>query len=158
MPSLAAGLVSQAEGQRRGKWTPVLIEGAKRRLCWDGPPERSRQSVWQHDEYSTKWLATQDAVFLNCAKDVDLPPLAQSRSGVSGGCRGTLSSAFRRRVGRFTAIGNDAGSPWRQLGPTLPRAPLCMPYERLGPTQPRLPLGARCSMSRAARWSERQKE
>lgn len=36
MPTIPAGLVSQAEGQRRGKWTPVLIAGAKCRLCRDG--------------------------------------------------------------------------------------------------------------------------
>ena len=89
------------------------------------------------------WLAAQDAVFANCAKDGDLPPLSADAPDWLSADRAYQEAAvelyrrhFPEAVRRFTAIGNDAGSPWRQLGPYLTaRAAVCMPYARLRPTR-----------------------
>jgi hypothetical protein len=79
------------------------------------------------DDASVKsWLATQDAVFANCAKDIDLPPpsadapdwLKADRAYQEGAAE-LYRRHFAEAVQRFAAIGNDAGSPWHKLGPYL---------------------------------------
>jgi hypothetical protein len=72
------------------------------------------------------WLAAQDAVFANCAKDVDLPSLGADAPDwltADRAYQGAAVELYRRHfaeaVRLFTAVGNDASSPWRKLGPYL---------------------------------------
>jgi hypothetical protein len=79
------------------------------------------------DDASVKaWVATEDAVFANCAKDVDLPPLSADAPDWLKADRAYQEGAvelyrwhFAEAVRRFNAIGHDAASPWRKLGPYL---------------------------------------
>ena len=88
---------------------------------------RDRVTAHGADDVNVKvWLATQDAVFSNCAKDVDLPPLSADAPDWLKADRAYQEGAvelyrrhFAEAVRRFTAIANDAGSPWRKLGPYL---------------------------------------
>ena len=72
------------------------------------------------------WLATQDAVFANCAKDVGLPPLGANAPDwlkvdrtYQEGAAELYRRHFAEAVRRFTAIDEEAGSPWHRLGPYL---------------------------------------
>jgi hypothetical protein len=72
------------------------------------------------------WLVTQDAVFVNCAKDADLPPLGADPPEWLKADRDYQEAAaelyrrhFAEAAKRFTAIGGDGGSPWRKFGPYL---------------------------------------
>jgi len=79
------------------------------------------------DDASVKaWLATQDAVFANCAKEVDLPPASADAPDWLKADRVYQEGAvelyrrhFAEAVRRFTTIGKDADSPWQKLGPYL---------------------------------------
>jgi hypothetical protein len=88
---------------------------------------RDRVAAHRADDAGVKaWLAAQDAVFANCAQDVNLPPLGadapdwlKADRAYQEGAAELYRRHFAEAVRRFTAIGNDPISPWRKLGPYL---------------------------------------
>ena len=88
---------------------------------------RDRITAHGADDAGVKaWLATQDAVFANCAKDVGLPPLGANAPDwlkvdrtYQEGAAELYRRHFAEAVRRFTAIDEEAGSPWHRLGPYL---------------------------------------